>query len=120
MAQRAEEGAWGVRGEGRGGGGGGGDLLTGAAPPLRAAQPPLSPSPPQGRRLHLFPLPSPSQYGGTALDDAKAKNRMKVIKLLENAPAIAAQVGRAAPHPATAPPPRLRRVRPCVEPHPWL
>ena len=110
----------GVSGRGAGRGWGGGALFTGAAPPLRAAQPPLSPSPPQGRRLYLFPPPSPSQHGETALDDAEMKNRTKVIKVLENAPAIAAQVGRAGPHPATAPPPRLRRVRPCVEPHPWL
>jgi len=108
MAQRAEEGGVGGFGA-RGGAGvvGGGALLTGAAPLLRAAHHP--PSPPRGGRLHLRPSPPPpSQDGDTALDIAKKKKHTEIIKLLENAPAIAAQVGRAAPHPATPPP------RPCA------
>ena len=66
---------------------------VGAAPPLRAAHsprplPPRRPPPPP-------PLPSlpRRQHGDTALDDAKAKGHTQVIALLENAAAIAAQVG---------------------------
>jgi hypothetical protein len=120
MAQRAEEGGVGGSGRGAGRGWGGGALLTGAAPRLRAAQPP--PSPPRGGRLHLRPSPSPSQDGDTALDEAKKQNRTEVIKLLEKyTPAyFAAQVGRAAPHPATPSHRPCAVCDRCVEPHPWL
>ena len=87
----------GVRGEGSGGGCGG----RGPAHRRRAA----SPRRPAPRPSHP---PGPPQNGDTALDDAKKQKHTEVIKLLENAPAIAAQVGRAAPHPATPPP------RPCA------
>jgi hypothetical protein len=75
----------GVRGEGRGGGGG-----RGPAHRRRAA----SPRRPAPRPSHP---PGPPQNGDTALDDAKKQKHTEVIKLLENAPAIAEQVGRAAP-----------------------
>jgi len=97
-------GGFGARG---GAGVGGGALLTSAAPPLRAAQPP--PLFPRNGRLHVFPPPSPSQRGRTALDDAKKYGGTEVVTVLEKyTPAyVAAQVGRAAPQPATPPP------RPC-------
>ena len=120
MAQRAEEGGVGGFGA-RGGAGvvGGGALLTGAAPPLRAAQPP--PLSPPGAAASTSSLPpSPSQDGDTALDDAKKRSHTEVVKLLENAPAIAAQVSRAAPHPANPPPRPCAVCDRCVEPHPWL
>ena len=94
MAQRAEEGGVGGRGEGRGGGGGGALRRRRAASPRRPA-PAL---PPRGGRLHLRPAPSASQHGDTALDRAKEKKHTEVVKLLENPAAyFAAQVGRAAP-----------------------
>ena len=110
MAQRAEEG--GVVGSGRGGGAGvwGEGPCAGAAPPLRAAQPFKALSP-RGGRLHLCPPPSPSQYGYTALGAAKHQKQTEVIKILENPAAyLAAQVGRAAPHP----PPRRTAPAPCA------
>ena len=93
MAQRAKEGGvWG-RGEGQGGDGGGALRRRRAASPRRPA-PALSP---RGGRLHLRPPPSPSQDGDTALDYAKSKGLTEVVKLLENAPAIAAQVSATPP-----------------------
>ena len=66
---------------------------VGAAPPLRAAHsprplPPRRPPPPP-------PLPSlpRRQEGETALDWAKRNGHTQVIALLENAAAVAAQVG---------------------------
>ena len=94
MAQRAEEG--GVRGFGGRGarvGLGGEGPCVGAAPPLRATHsprphPPRRPPPPP-------PLPSlpRRQDGYTALDHAKREGHTQVITLLENAAAVAAQVG---------------------------
>ena len=93
MAQRAEEGGlrgFGARGEG---GFGGEGPCVGAAPPLRAAHsprplPPRRPPPPP-------PLPSlpRRQYGDTALHMATIEGHTQVIALLENAAAVAAQVG---------------------------
>ena len=95
MAQRAEEGGVrGLGGEGRGWG-----LWGGGALRRRRAAPPRRPQPParslRGGRLHLRPLPSlpRRQDGDTALDDAKKKKHTQVIALLENAAAVAAQVG---------------------------
>ena len=115
MAQRAEEGGVGGRGEGRGEGGGGALRRRRAASPRR----PAAALCPRGGRLHLRPPPSPSQGGNTALDFAKQQKHTEVVKLLENAPAFAAQVGAAPPH-LYAPPLRLSVV-PCdryLGPHP--
>ena len=95
MAHRAEDGGVGGWSEGRGGGGGGALRRRCAASPRR----PAAAFSPQGGRLHLRPPPSPSQGGDTALDCAKINNHTEVIKLLENAPAIAAQVSAAPPSP---------------------
>ena len=97
MAQRAEEGGVGGGGEGRSGGGGRGPAQAPrrlSAPPSRRPLPPLLSG---GGRLHLRPPPSPSQDGDTALDYAKSKGLTEVVKLLENAPAIAAQVSATPP-----------------------
>ena len=106
----------GVGARGRGGGGGGGLRRRRAASPRRPA-PALSP---RGGRLHLHSPPSPSQDGTTALGIAKYYNHTEVIKLLENAPAIAAQVSHAAPHRPPAHTASLQRgaVRPVLRPHP--
>ena len=95
MAQRAEEGGVrGLGGEGRGVGLGGEGPCAGAAPPLRAAR---SPPPAPSAAAASTSAPSPSlsrrQDGDTALDDAKSKGHTQAIALLENAAAIAAQVG---------------------------
>ena len=75
---------------------------AGAAPPLRAALPP--PSPPRAAASTASLPPPPSQGGETALDKAKEKKQTEVVKLLENAPAIAAQVSAAPPSPLCTPP----------------
>ena len=108
MAHRAEDGGVGGWSEGRGGGGGGALRRRRAASPRR----PAAAFSPQGGRLHLRPPPSPSQGGDTALDDAKSHGHTEVVKLLENAPAIAAQVGAAPLSPLCTPPLRLSAV-PC-------
>ena len=116
MAQRAKEGGvgWG-RGEGSGRGLGAGALRRHrAASPRRPALRPLPP----GRRPP--PPPSPSQqHGLTALDLALANGYTEVFLILEKYdPAyLAAQVGRAAPHPPprrTAPPRRVRPMLACI------
>ena len=87
----------GGRGEGPGGGcwGRGPAHWRRAASPRRAARALSSP----GAATSTSALPpSPSQDGDTALDLAKKEKHTEVVKLLEN---FAAQVGRAAPHPAT-------------------
>ena len=94
---------WGGRGEGRGGGGGGALRRRRAASPLR----PAAAFSPRGGRLHLRPPPSPLQNGDTALDWAKEEEHTEVVQLLENAPAIAAQVSAAPPFPLCTPPLRL-------------
>ena len=72
----------------------------------------------------LFPArsslpPRPSQDGKTALDLAKEKKHTEVVKLLENAPAIAAKVSAAPPSPLCTPPSLERgTVRPVLTPHP--
>ena len=115
MAQRAEEGGVGGRVEGRRGGGGG------ALRRRRAASPPppsLPPSPPGAAASTSAPhTPPPSQHGDTALDDAKRKGYTEVVKLLENPPATAAQVGRAAPRPHPPHRPCALCDR-CLQPHP--
>ena len=83
----------------RGGGGLGGEgPCVGAAPPLRATHsprphPPRRPPPPPP-----FPSLPRRQNGDTALKDAKynpfkKEGHSQVIALLENAAAVAAQVG---------------------------
>ena len=69
-------------------------------------------APPNPHPSGLPPLPQPSlpQRGNTALDKANQELHTEVIRLLENAAAIAAQVGRAAPHP----PPRRTAPAPCA------
>ena len=109
MAQRAEEGGvGGVGARGRGGVAGGALRRRRAASPRRPQPFALSP---RGGRLHLRPPPSPSQGAQTALDWAKCNSDTEVIKILENPAAyLAAQVGRAAPHP----PPRRTAPAPCA------
>jgi len=102
----------GARGQG-GGCGGRGPVHRRRAASLRRPAPgllpPGRPPPPPP------PPPSPSQDGDTALDDAKRRGHTEVVTrhtevvtLLENA-AIAAQVGRAAPHAAPS-------YTPCARP----
>ena len=85
----------GARGRGAGGVGlGGKGPCAGAAPPLRAAR---SPPPAPSAAAASTSAPSPRfprrQDGATALDNAKSKGHTQVIALLENAAAVAAQVG---------------------------
>ena len=99
----------GFRGEGRWRGRG----RDPAQAPRRLSAPPSpSPSPPGAAASTSALLPSPSQGGKTALDEAKRQKHTEVIKILEKYdPAyLAAQVGRAAPHP----PPRHTAPAPCA------
>ena len=98
--------------------GGGGGRGWGVGGPLRRRRaasprrPALRPLPP-GRPPPPPPSPpSPWQDGKTALDKAKRQKHTEVIKILEKyTPAyLAAQVGRAAPHP----PPRRTAPAPCA------
>ena len=80
-----------------------------AQAPRRLSPPPIpAPSSPRAAASTSALPPSPSQNGTTALDDAKEGKHTDVIKLLEKAAYVAAQVGHAAPHP----PPR--RTGPAV------
>ena len=89
----------GLRGEA---GVGGGALLRRRAASQRRPAPALSR---RGGSLHLRPPASPSQKDKAALDYAEVidspkstpEKRAEVIKLLKNAPAVKAQVGRTAP-----------------------
>ena len=104
MAQRAEEG--GV--EGRDWGWGGALLRRRAASRRR----PVPPSPPGAAASTATLHPSPWQYGHTALDLAEVGNT-EVVELLENAPAMAAQVGAAPLSPLCTPASIERRATDC-------
>ena len=103
--QGGRRGGVGARGWGWGGGGA---LRRRRAASPRRPQPP--PAPPGAAASTSALPPSPSQWGKTALDYAKEGKHTEVIKILDPAAYLAAQVGRAAPHPS----PRRTAPAPCA------